>query len=147
MAPTFSVFDAGISVKPIIPYLGASPDGKVFDPACLSAKYGLLEVKCPFSKKANTLEQAAADPTFYLEKNGSSFHLKKEHTAGYFAQVQGQLAITGLSWCDFCVYLSDSDEMCVDRIYYDNNYWSNKLLPKLSKFFLNYALEYLVRTK
>ena len=30
---TFAVFDAGLSVNPAIPYLGANPDGKVYDPA------------------------------------------------------------------------------------------------------------------
>ena len=46
------------------PYLGASPDGKVFDPSTHS-KYGLLEIKCPFSKRGETLEQAASDPNFF----------------------------------------------------------------------------------
>lgn len=54
------------------------------------------------------------------------------------------MAITGLEWCDFCVYLSDSNEMCVDRIPFDNFYWSKQLLPKLSDFYLNNALGFLV---
>ncbi|KAK2554925.1 hypothetical protein P5673_023608 [Acropora cervicornis] len=107
-------------------------------------KYGLLEIKCPFSKRGEALNQAAADPNFYLEKVGGKFYLKKEHTCGYSAQVQGQLALTGLKWCDFCIYLSDSNEMCVDRIYFDTHYWKNKLLPKLSQFYLQHALKYLV---
>ena len=61
-----------------------------------------------------------------------------------YAQVQGQLALTGLKWCDFCIYLSDSNEMCVDRIYFDSNYWKNSLLPKLSQFYMHHALQFLV---
>ena len=141
--PGFAVFDAGLSVHPSFPYLGASPDGKVFDPST-DSKYGLLEIKCPFSKRGETLDQAAADPKFYLQKVGGKFFLKKEHTCGYYAQVQGQLALTGLKWCDFCIYLSDSNEMCVDRIYFDTYYWTNKLLPKLSQFYLHHALQFLV---
>ena len=38
---------------------------------------------------------------------GEKFYLKKEHTCGYYAQVQGQLALTGLKWCDFCIYFLD----------------------------------------
>ena len=56
---TLTVFDA---------CLGASPDGKIYDPLA-DPCYDLLEIKCPFSKRADTLEQASADPTFYLEKN------------------------------------------------------------------------------
>jgi len=141
--PGFVVFDAGLSVHPTFPYLGASPDGKVFDPST-DTKYGLLEIKCPFSKRGETLEQAASDPNFYLEKIGGKFYLKKEHSCGYYAQVQGQLALTGLKWCDFCIYLSDSNEMCVDRIYFDSNYWKNSLLPKLSQFYMHHALQFLV---
>ena len=96
--PEFAIFDAGISVHPSLPYLGASPDGKVFDPPTEN-KYGLLEIKFPFSKRGDTLEQAASDPNFYMEKHGETFCLKKDHF--YYAQVQGQLAITGLLWCDF----------------------------------------------
>ena len=141
--PGFVVFEAGLSVHPSFPYLGATPDGKVFDPSA-NEKYGLLEIKCPYSKKGETLDQAAADPNFYLEKVGERFYLKKEHSCGYYAQVQGQLALTGLKWCDFCIYLSDSNEMCVDRIYFDPCYWANKLLPKLSQFHLHHALQFLV---
>ena len=137
---TFTVFDAGLCINP---YLGASPDGKIYDPLAHPC-YGLLEIKCPFSKRADTLEQASADPTFYLEKIGESFFLKKGQSSGYYEQVQGQMAITGMKWCDFCVFLSETNEMCVDRIPFDDIYWSTQLLPKLKEFYLDYALKYLV---
>ena len=77
---------------------------------------------CPFSKRGDTIDQAAEDPAFYIEKIGANFYLKQSHS--YFAQVQGQLALTGLPWCDFCVYLSDSNEMWVDRIHFDPDYYA-----------------------
>ena len=54
-APEFAIFDAGILVHPSLLYLGASPDGKVFDPSTEN-KYGLQDIKCPFSKRGDTLE-------------------------------------------------------------------------------------------
>jgi len=87
--PGFAVFHAGLSVHPSFPYLGASPDWKVFDPST-DCKYGLLEIKCPFSNKGEILDEAAADPNFHLEKVGGKFYLKKKHTCGYYAQVQKQ---------------------------------------------------------
>lgn len=48
--------------------------------------------------------------------------VKEEHTCGYYAQVQGQLVLTGLN------------EMCVHRIYFDKYYWENKLLPNYHSF-------------
>ena len=49
----FTVFDAGLCVNPYLPYLGASPDGKISEPLA-DPCYGLLEIKCPFSKRADT---------------------------------------------------------------------------------------------
>ena len=108
---------------PLLLYLGATPDGKVFDPS-VESPYVLLEIKCPYSKRDCTLEQAASDSVFYSERKGEVFCLKQEHKCGYYAQIQGQLALTGPKWCDFCVYLSEANEICVDRIYFDNKYWS-----------------------
>ena len=76
-------------------------------PRILNMAY--LKLSAFFQKRGETLDQAAADPNFYLEKVGRKFHLKKEHNCGYYAQVQGQLALTGLKWCDFCIYLSNSN--------------------------------------
>ena len=79
--------------------------------------------------------------SFYLEKNYVGCKSKRNHN---YAQVQGQLAPTGLKWCDFCVFLSETNEMCVDRIEFDNEYRSKTLLPKLSSFYLNNALPFLL---
>ena len=51
----FTVCDCGLVVNPSHPYLGASPDGKVFDPSSTSP-FGLLEIKCPYTleKQFNT---------------------------------------------------------------------------------------------
>ena len=51
---------------------------KFFDPST-DTRYGLLEIKCPFSKRGETLDEAASDPNFYLEKIGGNFYLKREH--------------------------------------------------------------------
>ena len=138
--PKFTIFDAGISVHPSFPYLGVTPDGKVLDPSSAQT-FGLLEMKCPFSKRNETLEQAVADKDFYITKTADKFCLKE--TRAYYVQVQGQLAITGLTWCDFCVFLSESNEMCVHRINFDGNFWTDKLQPKLKQFYLNHGLKFI----
>ena len=79
----------------------------MFDPSS-SSKFGFLQIKCPYSKRGNTLDQASSDPDFSIEEVGADFLLNKSDF--YYAQVQGQLAVTGFPWCDFCVYLSDSNE-------------------------------------
>lgn len=133
--PGFAIFDAGISVHPKFPYLSATPDGKVFDPSSRS-KFGLLEIKCLIQN------EGISDPGFYIEKGRADFFLEKTHI--YQAQVRGQLALTWLPWCDFCIDLSDGNEICVDRINCDSEYCENELFPKLKNFFFNYALSFIV---
>ena len=61
----FTVYDSGLVVQPTIPYLGATPDGKVFDPTCVS-KFGLLEIKLPFTNRNVTIEDASRQSSFPL---------------------------------------------------------------------------------
>ena len=41
----FTVFEAGLVVNPTLPFPGATPDGKVFDPT-EKQPFRLLEIKC-----------------------------------------------------------------------------------------------------
>ena len=53
----FIVFDACLVVNPSFPYLGASPDGKVYDPT-EKDPFGLLEIKNPYTWRNHTMEEA-----------------------------------------------------------------------------------------
>ncbi|PIK43254.1 hypothetical protein BSL78_19892 [Apostichopus japonicus] len=131
----FRVFESGLLVNPDMPHLGATPDGKVYDPS-MEEWFGLLEIKCPLVQKELSLEEAVSSKGFYLKKGHTNMYsLMKNHPHGYYDQVQGQLAISGLSGCDFVVYLSDSHEMAVIRILFDEEYW-NSLLSKLNNFYV-----------
>ena len=129
-------------VNPSHPYLGASPDGKVFDPTSASP-FGLLEIKCPYTWRKHSIEAAFQDPNFPCEMINGVPRLKRDHKQGYYAQVQGQLALSGLPWCDFVVYLSGSHTLCVERISFDPDYWNNTLLPLLSSFYFKHAISFL----
>ena len=63
MHKNFTVYNCGLVVNPFHPYLGASPDGKVFDPSSTSP-FGLLEIKCPYTWRNNSMEEACQDPNF-----------------------------------------------------------------------------------
>ena len=73
-----------------------------------------------------------------MEKIGDQCSLKKSHP--YYAQVQGQMAITGAKWCDFIVYTNVG--MHIQRIQFDSIYWSelrDKLYTYYFKNFLQFA--------
>ena len=59
----------------------------------------------------------------------------------YFAQVQGQLTISGLDWCDFGVFTNVG--INIERIGFNWAYWPSTLFPKLTKLYLNYGLQFL----
>jgi hypothetical protein len=123
------VEEVGLVVNPDIFWLGASPDRKVID---LSEKepYGILEVKCPYSQRDRSLEEACKDQSFYMEKGENGMKLKRN--SQYWYQVQGQLGITGASWVDFVVYPSKS--FALERIQFDSECWKY-MLSSLTNFY------------
>ncbi|XP_073708315.1 uncharacterized protein [Garra rufa] len=99
-------YPCGFIIHPDAPWLGSSPDGLVYDPKA-DPVFGLVEVKCPNVK--SYVDCA------YLRVSSGVLELKQSHS--YYWQVQGQLLISGLKWCDFVVYTED--DMFMQRIYRD----------------------------
>jgi hypothetical protein len=127
---------SGFVISEDYPYLGVSPDAVVYDPTS-TEQFGLAEVKCPYSYRLDTLSQACTNKDFCstLVTDDGKEHLKLQRNHPYFSQVQGQMAITGRSWCDF-VILTKKD-LSVERITFDQEFWQIELLPKLTEFFDN----------
>ena len=92
-----NVFPSGLIIHPKCPWLGCSPDRKVYDLDALGSDqnpFGLLEVKVVKE------EATSFDDVRYLTKdNINQYSVKKNDI--YYYQVQCQLGLTGLDWCDF----------------------------------------------
>uniref|UniRef100_A0A671VQF8 YqaJ viral recombinase domain-containing protein n=1 Tax=Sparus aurata TaxID=8175 RepID=A0A671VQF8_SPAAU len=101
-----SYWPSGFVIHPDAPWLGSSPDGVVFDPM-EAPPFGLVEVKCPNVKSYVDCG--------YLQMQSGALRLKPGHS--YYWQVQGQLLITGMQWCDFVVFAEE--DVLVQRIYKD----------------------------
>lgn len=132
------VYACGFVVNPGLPFLGASPDGKVLDKSERDP-FGLLEIKCPFKFRNSNIKDAALSSEFCLAYVADEIKLKRNHN--YFYQVQGQMAISGIKWCDFVVYTFES--IFVERIAFDETLWCNNMLPSLLQFYRNYGLPFL----
>lgn len=131
----------GVVLHPSFRYLGASPDGLVYD-STASQKYGLLEIKCPYAAycKSWTVEQACAlQAEFSCELIDGKARLRRHHA--YYYQVQGQMAVCRAPWCDFFLWLGTSTVL--ERIYFDEQFWADELLPSLVEFYLTSAVPYL----
>ena len=74
----------GLYINPKWPFIGASPDGIVKCDCCAE---GVVEIKCPYKHRENTIEYAAVnDKQFCLTKQGDLLQLSRSHE--YYYQVQ-----------------------------------------------------------
>ncbi|KAM7401855.1 hypothetical protein PAMP_017132 [Pampus punctatissimus] len=117
----------GLVVHPNAPWLGAVPDGLVYDPK-EKPSFGLVHVKC-------TSYRSFVDCRFL------NLHLKKSHS--YYWHIQGEMMVTGMSWCDLVVF--SEEDIRVQRIYRDKA--TIKIMKrKLDDFFFYYYLPSLFKT-
>ena len=126
-----NIYPSGIILSPECPWIAASPDRKVYNPM-RQPPFGLLEIKCPMSK--------TVDQILYLKEVNGEKHLKRNHN--YYYQIQTQLAVSGMDWCDFYIYLKDEAgvvEDFVETIYYDQLFWS-QTKEKIDAFYFNYYI-------
>ncbi|XP_063221397.1 uncharacterized protein LOC134530485 isoform X1 [Bacillus rossius redtenbacheri] len=121
----------GLFVDSEHPYLGASPDGLV-------GTDKLLEVKCLYSLKDKVLEEAVTlkGKKLCIESVNGQLQLRRNHS--YYFQIQGQLNICDREYCDFVVYAGG--KIIVECIVRDKILWQEKMLPKLSQFYMDCIL-------
>jgi len=119
----------GLFVNPAVPWLAATPDSIVE----IGSDTGCLEVKCPFVCAKKSFAAALEGPSFCLEKSNGKLQLKRKHQ--YYYQVQTQLFVTQLYWCDFVVW-SPSEGVIVERIDYDEKF-TDKMVSKARAFYFD----------
>ena len=105
-------------------------------------RYGLLEVKCPYKAYAEkrTVSMACQDHgNFCCPVTDGVIQLKRQHA--YFYQVQGQMAICHLPWCDFFIWTGQ--DTFLERVPFDGAFWNDTVLPKLLHFYATSSLPYL----
>ena len=131
-----TVKPVGLAILKEFPFIGASPDFEITCSCC--DEKGVGEIKCPFSVADQIPSSKNLD---YLddENNGN---LKTNHT--YYYQIQGQMAITNASFCDFFVYTKHGYHL--ERIEFDPAFWK-KVLDNLTYFWYNYLCPVLITEK
>lgn len=87
----------GLFLNEEYPFLGATPDGLVGDS-------GLVEIKSPWSARHLTPVDAITQKKVTIWKTTNQGHVSINIQHKWYYQVQGQLAITGRSYCVFCVW-------------------------------------------
>lgn len=127
------VTPSGVIINPTYSFLGASPDGAIYDPLNPQQPFGYLEVKCPYSARNLTPIEACGRSGFCCRlKSTGQLELKESHC--YFPQIQGQMALGDRPWSDFVVFTLKG--ISIQRIPSNPSYWTDKLL-KLVSFYDN----------
>jgi len=121
------VQECGLFILGSHPFIAGSPDS-------LLSTDGVIEVKCPYTTRK---EEVSPDHHIFLEmSNDGDLKLKEAHQ--YYYQVQGQLLVTGRSFCDFVVWTFKGcerikvprNEAFIDLLFCDlYNFYSNYMKP------------------
>ena len=115
-------------------WLAASPDAVVTDFSDVDNLRGCLEVKCPHVCESRSIKDACREVKgFCLTDSKGLVQLCRSHM--YYYQVQTQMQVTGLRWCDFFIW-SPVAEPFVERIAYDETFMDESL-QKAEAFYFN----------
>lgn len=141
--PGVKTFSVGLCVNPTLPMFGASPDRLVHQE---NIGYGLLEIKtlAKCKEKGMSIDEAIgkkeATTRFLKKDENSEIYLDQKHA--YYYQVQGQLGLTSLKWCDFLVDIGDDKPFC-QRINFNEKFFNETMVPILVNFYMNHGLPFL----
>ena len=106
---------------------------------------GVVEIKCPYCHRGETVETASQDKQFCLIKN-SHGKLALNHTHAYYYQIQSQLFVANVEYCDFCVCTfveNEQNDLHIERLAKDSEFCTN-FIEKALCFFKTYILPELV---
>lgn len=127
----------GLFIHPEIPILAATPDG------ILNDGEGIVEIKCPSSMAEVDPEIAALSKKLtYFKVNNDVATFNKIHA--YYYQVQGQLEITGRSYCLFGMWTSSKFPLKVVKIVRDKEFFNKNMKEKLIFFYENCIIPELI---
>lgn len=135
-----SVIESGLTLCQSHPFIGASSDGCVIE----DREEGVIEIKCPYSIDNHNITKMQINDILDLQHSGFCLqtsdcgtNLKRSH--GYYAQVQGEMAIMGLPWCDFVVWThAKVNNIFVERIKFDSAFVA-EMMPKLVSFYVEHV--------
>lgn len=127
-----SVRSSGLYIDTENCFLGASPDGVVEN------EDAIVEVKTVPSARNNSKgkkleEHIEKNKSFCLQIRNSKISLKKTHE--YFLQIQGQLNIVKTNKCYFILFVDHDTPLHVEEIARDEEFWMDKMKPKLVSFY------------
>jgi hypothetical protein len=128
---SMSVVSCGLFVHEEYSFLGASPDGLIDEDS-------IIEIKCPFSARDLTAEEAVKSKIIKFCYIDTENKIRLKPNDSYMYQIQGQLEITDRKYCYFFVY-TRKDYHC-ELILRDSDFWQSKMIEKLQTKILLFSI-------
>ena len=132
--------NTGLCIHPQFPFLGASPDGLLFNPQ----EPMLLEIKTALNLQHNTLEELIMTRTDFCLGYDQQGQIILKETHKYFYQVQQQMLCANVHKCLFVLFYDFDKPLYKCVIDFDEK-WSKRAIPVLSKFYFSFFLPALAK--
>jgi len=120
-----SIVDSGLVINSQWPFIAATPDGVI---NCTCHGQGVLEIKCPYSHRYESVEEAASNDKKFCLKEDQGI-IKLDSTHAYYHQIQTQLFVCNVDYCDFCVCTfptqSEGSALYIERVRRDATFWED----------------------
>ena len=135
----FELNKSGLFLNTDWPFIGASPDGLI---NCSCCGKGAVEIKCSYCHRFETVDKVASDRQSCLVRGSDGIlHLSTSHA--YYYQVQTQIHICKVDYCDFCMctFPDNGDHqpsLHIERIFPDDEFWQTCV--DLSQHFFNICI-------
>lgn len=128
-------------VNVLQPWLACSPDGIIIYGSNIWEKK-LLEIKCPQAGKENPIFNKDYNKVNvnYLEVDENGY-LQLKVSSYIYTQIQVQMYVTGMCFCDLYVYSNIKSELITVRR--DESFLKETII-KLESFYFNYYLPKLI---
>ena len=123
--------ECGIFIDKEYSFLGASPDA-------LIGLSGTIEIKSTFQGAHLSAEDAINEIRSVAAAFDKKDQQKLSQTHDHYFQIQGQLHITGREYCLYVIHTSVSQK--ITKVLRDDNFWSTKMEPRLTKFYMDCLL-------
>ena len=108
------IIERGLCVPKWHQFIGSSVDGDILNTD------GIIEIKCPL-RMYGPLARAVSGHN----------HIWKTH----YVQMQLGMIVLGKKFCDYLVYCEPSQELFIQRVLFNKDFWNKQMVPKLNNFF------------
>ena len=105
----------------------------------------MVEIKCPFCHRNDAIVESSDDKQFCLKKDSNNC-LQLDHLHAYYYQVQTQIFVCEVDYCDFvvCTFPEDQSkpDIHIERIFPNESFWSERMEQSTHFFRFVFCLKF-----